>query len=202
VPIDPRRLLRGLGKLVAVVLLAGLAGAGIGIGLAKLTADDASSAPIFATTSATLPAVAQATGEPAATTTVGAQPSAPVGAVYRVPRVQILAAQLDSGAATGGAGTGVTARVRVTNRGSRPLTIKAPVLLAGADEVALDTSGGAPGPLLAPIAAGASATGTLRFATSAAQAQRLRTTSRARLRIGNRTVALVLTPSNTGATTG
>jgi hypothetical protein len=53
---DPQRLLRGFGKLVVVVLAAGLAGTGLGIALAELPGNEDSTAPA-------LPAVASATTE-------------------------------------------------------------------------------------------------------------------------------------------
>jgi hypothetical protein len=199
-------LLRGFAKFVAVVLAAGLAGALIGIGLAKLSGDEATSDPVIPTTTGTVargtstppppPTATRTTpARPAPTTstltatTSAAQPGKPV---YRVPRIQVLSAQLGAvDAVTGRALVAVSARL--TNRGNKPLTIKTPVLISGADESPLGTSArDAAGALLKPIAPGSTAAGELRFTVTGAVARRLTADPGARLRLGNRTVALKL----------
>jgi hypothetical protein len=207
-------LLRGLGKFVAVVVAAGLAGALIGIGLAKLSGNEKTSDPVIpATTTAaakttartqTTPAStatattpARTTSTPAATTstTSTSTSTTPVKAVYRVPRVQVLSAQLGPTSQVTGRAL-IAIRASLTNRGNKPLTIKTPVLVSGADEAPLgDAARNAAGPLLKPIAPGASASGTLRFTVTSVVAQRLAASPAARLRLGNRTVIVKLTPS-------
>jgi hypothetical protein len=192
---DPRLLLRGFAKFVAVVVAAGVAGALIGIGLAKLSGDDASNDPV-------LPATAPQSSTSGTQTSIistGTQPSttatAPAKPVYRVPRVEVLSAQLGPVTASTGRAL-VTVRVRFTNRGNRAVTIKAPVLLSAQDEVALGSDArSAAGALLKPIDPAKSATGTLRFDLPPAIAQRLTATPAARVRIGNRTVIVKLQPS-------
>lgn len=198
---DPQRLLRGLGKLVAVVLAAGLAGTGLGIALAHLRGNEDSSAP-------PLPAVASAMTERASTeavvartTTTGTSrattgPRTQTAPTPLGPRIQVLSARLERPAAAAGH---VTVRLRVINRGTRPLAVQAPMLLTGADEIRRDAAGGsAARPLLRSLAAGLSATSVLRFTTSAAVAARLSATPRAMLRIADRSIALKLASSSSG----
>lgn len=180
-------MLRGLGKFVLVALAAGLGGAAIGIGLAELTGDDAGTPTTSAqaattggearTETRTARTATQAT--PARTTTTAARRST------LVPRVEILSAEL--------AEERVTARVRVTNRYSRPLKITTPALISGDDEVPLD-DGARDGARALPttLDPGESATGVLRFTTPSAVARRLADTPRARLKLAGRTVSLAL----------
>lgn len=206
-------LLRGLGKFVAVVLGAGLAGALIGIGLSKLSGDDATSSSILPTTTsgaaatttkrtqttarststATISTPVRTTTKAAGTTATTATSTTPAKAVYRVPRVQVLSAQLGrADSATGRALVAV--RARVTNRGKNSLTIKTPALLSGADETPLaDSARNTAGALLKPIAPGASASGVLRFTVTKVVAQRLTATPGARLRLASHTVTVKLT---------
>jgi hypothetical protein len=194
-------LLRGLAKLIAVVVLAGLAGALIGIGLARLSGNDGTDAgPVLpVTTSATIasttPTAARetTTGTMSTATTAGTTAprttAAASGGDYRIPRVQVLSAQNIT--ATGK--PRVIAKIRVTNRGRRPLTLTAPVLISISDEMPLDAARDQARPLLRPIAPSASATGTLRFSTPPAIAKRLTANPGARLRIAKRTLILKLT---------
>lgn len=212
---DFQRLLGGFGKLVAVVVAAGLAGAGIGIALAKLTGSEDSGAPtLTAATSATAerasaaPAAATETQTAAGqnpaetattaadtarsrTTTASRTQTAPSRSPSSLgPRVQVLSARLEGSSAATGL---VTVRVRVINRGARPLAVEAPVLLSGTDEIPRDSVGGsAVRPLLRRLAAGRSATSVLRFTTASAVTRRLSTSRRARLRIARRSIVLKL----------
>ena len=190
--IDPRLLLRGFAKFVAVVVAAGLAGAGIGIALAELSGDDGSDElAVPATTPRTTRSQATDATTPTGTVATSTSPTKPV---YRVPRVQILAAQLGPvSESTGGAR--VSVRVRVTNRGNRDLTITKPALISDDDEMQLARGAReAAGRLLRPIAPRSSATGVLRFDVPDAVAERLTANPVARLRIRNRTVAVKLQP--------
>jgi hypothetical protein len=206
---DPQRLLRGFGKLVVVVLAAGLAGTGLGIALAQLPGNEDSTAPA-------LPAVASATTERAsiapstptvATLTTIVRPARPTTGTrthtapapstsFLGPRVQVLFARLHRATAAAGH---VTVRIRVINRGPRPPAVRAPTLLTGSDEIARDCAAGAVArPLLRSLAAGSSATSVLRFTTSAAVTERLTAAPRARLRIASRSIALKLASSSSG----
>ncbi len=193
VRMDPKLLLRGLGKFLAVVVAAGLAGAGIGIGLAELSGNDSPTDPVLPATTAQ-PTTAPAAGtRTTGTTGTVATSTSPTKPVYRVPRVQVLSAQLGPVSESTGRAL-VAVRVRVTNRGNRPLTIKTPALLSGEDEVPLGSDAReAAGALLRPIDPAATAPGVLRFSLPSTIAQRLTATPAARLRVANRTVTVELT---------
>lgn len=210
---DSLQLLRGFGKLVAVVVAAGLAGTAIGIALAKVTGSEDSGTSVLpqapsatsGRTSTPVPATpTQATAVAATPTTVTAParptaatpPRTPPSTRSSRPRLQVLSAQLHRSRA--GAGL-VTVRVRVINRATRPLAVAAPVLLAGGDEMPRDSvRGSAARPLLKGLAPGSSATSELRFTTSSAVAERLTATPRARLRVASRSIVLRLAASSSG----
>ena len=184
--------MRSLVKLAGVVLAAGLVGAGLGIGLAKLTGSEESSAP-----------EAGATSEPATATTAATQtattapPPTPVRAPYREPRFEVRFARLGTPASDTGRAT-VTASIGVTNRNAYALKPRPPVLISEGDELPLDTDGDArdaAGPLLRAIGPGDTATGELRFTVAAAVAQRLSAGGSVRLGIAGRTIGLRLTNS-------
>jgi hypothetical protein len=87
----------------------------------------------------------------------------------------------------------VNAKIRVTNRGTRPLMLPPPVLISISDEVPLHTARDHARPLSRSIAPGATATGTLRFSTPPAVTRRLAANRGARLLIAKRTIVLKLT---------
>jgi hypothetical protein len=198
---DSRMLLRGLARLVAVVVSAGLAGALIGIGLAKLSGNDGPyTGPVLAATSATTASAAPTTTA-APQTTTGTTSTAPTAGTsttqtttaasagdYHVPRIQVLSAHIITAIGK----PRVIAQIRVTNRGTRPLTLPPPVLISISDKVPLDAARDQARPLLRRIGPGASATGTLRFSTPTAITQRLSANPGARLLIGKRTIVLKL----------
>jgi len=206
-------MLRGLGKLIAIVVAAGLAGAIIGITLAELTGGDDSSAPL-ATATATSTAAPASTGtgaelpglQPESQTTetqpetetktqtgptsTTIEPTAPAKG-FKVPRVEIVSAQIAPPSSDGG--TVVTVRARVTNRGGRALDRKDPVLLEGPDAVELDSdSKEAARALRKALKPGETASGTMRFTVPSAVAQRIKATGKAQLKIARRTINLQL----------
>jgi hypothetical protein len=222
---SPKLLLRGLAKLVAVVAAASLAGIGLGAGLAKLSGDSTAPGPLAATSataeapstpatqttgssrstgSSTQPSAETAT-RPAATTTEPAtatQPGAVEGTADPDVAVEVLSARLGTPSATTGHAR-VQAEVRVTNRAKTPVQITTALLISGDYEVPLDVAArDAAAGLLKPIAAGASATGKLRFTTATAATQRLLANPAAHLRIADRTVDLPLQAAQGTATTG
>ena len=185
-------MIRGLLKFVAVVVAAGVVGAGVGIGLAALTGgeDDPSPAPQAAGT-----APGTATSSTPALGTTPARETAPAKPAL-VPRVQVLSAVLLEASTASGRDrrrARVSIRVRVTNRGAETLDLEDPQLLVGDDRVSADprAADGA-GTLLKPLASDASATGKLRFETTRAVTERLTTEGSARLGIAGRTVAVKL----------
>jgi len=202
-------MLRGFGKLIAIVVVAGIAGAVIGIGLASLTGDDETTTPVASATSTITvpPAVTQAPLPPpppptqtetspttetqTSPTTTTAAPGRPVPG-FKVPRVEVLSAQIAALSADGG--TPVTVRVRVTNRRGRALTPEDPVLLEGPDAVPLDKDArDEAGAVRKALEPGESASGALRFTVPSAVAQRIRATGEAQLKIATRTITLKLT---------
>lgn len=182
---SPKSLLGGLLKFVLVVAAAGAAGLGLGEGLARLNGDTGS--PAAATPTTTSSAAATTTAAAAGTTP-------PAGTAKPVVDVEVLSAGLGPQSPVTGHAR-VNAEVRVTNRAQTPLRITTARLLSASDEVPLD-SGARPqaAALLRPIAAGASATGKLRFTTPSAIAQRLHASPTAHLRIADKTVELNLAP--------
>ena len=194
----PDAMIRGLLKFVAVVVAAGVVGAGVGVGLAALTGgeDDPSPAP---QASSSAPGTATSSTPTTSTTPVlGTTPTretAPAKPAL-VPRVQVLSAVLLEASTASGRDrrrARVSIRVRVTNRGAETLDLEDPQLLAGNDRVSADprAANGA-GTLLKPLASDASATGKLRFETTGAVTERLTTEGSARLGIAGRTVAVKL----------
>lgn len=160
-----RNLLVGLGKFIAVVA-AGLAvGAALGFGLSELSGSGNDGQELQATA-------------PAASAT-----AAPADAKATILGVMFEPARSASGKARKRARLSV--RVRVTNGGRGTLTIGRPALVlpAGttkADPKADDAFAGA---LLEPIAAGAMATGVLRFETAGAVTRALAAKQPATLQI-------------------
>ena len=193
-------LLRGFGKLIAIVVAAGLAGALIGIALAELTGGDDSSTPIASAPSTVAPAVTptvapltetqttatQTQTQPTSTSTT-IEPAAPVRGL--VPRVEVLSAQIAPLSADGG--KLVTVRVRVTNRRGRALSPEDPVLLEGPDAVPLDDGAkAAAGAVRKALEPGEPASGSLRFTVPSAIAQRIQASGKAQLKIATRTINL------------
>jgi hypothetical protein len=184
-------------KLVAVVAVASLAGIGLGTGLAKLSGNSESPTPVPATTTAS--GGERSSTQPASTTT---QPGALQGTANPDADVEVLSSRLSTPSNTTGHAR-LRAEVRVTNRASTPLQITSALLLSGDFQVPLDPEAhAAAGALLKPIAAGASATGTLRFTTKTEVTQRLLAKPVTHMRIADKTVELRLElPQGTGTGT-
>ena len=112
-----------------------------------------------------------------------------------MPKVTIASATLGTPSGSGGTAL-ATVRLTVTNRYTKALPLKTPAVISGDDRVPLDSDAkDAAGDLLGTLAAGASATGELRFTLPRAVARRLAASPTAKLRIAGRTVALKLTPT-------
>jgi len=181
-------LLRGLGKFLAVVVASTLVGAALGIGLSKLSGDEATSSAPLAAAPAAAPARTGATGASGATGADDAEPQA--------PRIRVLSSTLVPATTPSGRKrrrARVAVRLRVTARGDKA-TLGTARLISGDDELTTDPQAAdAAGDLLDPISAGKSATGELRFETAGALTTRLADQKRARLRIGDRRLPLRLT---------
>ena len=198
-----RALLRGAGRLLAVVVLAGAAGTLLGFGLAALTGDDASSSASPAATGAPAATTQTATTTTvtAATPTTTAAATTPASAAARL-HVAVLSTIVHPVTARAGDTrrlARVSIHVRVTNSTGRRVTPARPVLLV--DDARVQGSSEEARPLLAALDPGAVADGRLRFDTDGALTGRL-TTARVRLRIAGRTVALTPVIGSTTALTG
>lgn len=192
---DHQTLLPAVGKLVVVVASAGLLGAGLGSVLAKVTGGEAPSVPAAVSgrptdrSSVVNLATSQTTVASRIVTTL------PAGAADRLPRVELLYAQLDPPSRTTGR-TVLAVRIRLTNRTGRALHDRAATLLSGRDEVPVDAPASGTASPLRTLAAGATATATLRFTLPPRVARRLNTELAARLRIARRVVTLKLTKTS------
>lgn len=166
-----RLLLLGLAKLIAVIVLAGVAGVGLGIGLSELTGDSQHDT----STGATHPATNK-----------------------RQPRTSAVPVQVASVVLHRESGTSARRRrravlavhVRVVNRGGRTIANLAPALVAGARGSVGPSAKDSKGSLLRPVRPGSTADGTLRFKTAGALTDRLTKRRRAQLRIAGKTVTL------------
>jgi hypothetical protein len=198
-----RLALRGLAKLISVIVVAGAAGVGLGVALSELTGDSAENTTSSgskpgaetSTTGATAarrtalktPAGSPEHGRTVAThMTTDKRPSSASTA-----RVQVVSVVLHRQSASSARRRRavLALHVRVVNRGKRTIANLAPVLVAGArraDPSAEDSTGS----LLRALRPRSTADGTLRFKTAGALTDRLASSRRAQLRIARRTVAL------------
>jgi hypothetical protein len=179
-----RLLLRGLAKLVAVVVVAGAIGAALGIGLSKLSGDDTAPAPAAPTTAAS-------TSVPAATTaSPPSEPAATAASLAKV-RVRVLGAVLHVASTPSGVRrrrARLAIRVRAENTGATSVTLARPTLTAAGISTKADPKADAPTTNFGPLAAGETRTVTLRFETAGAQTAALASERRGQLRIAGRTL--------------
>jgi hypothetical protein len=183
---NPRMVLAGLVKFVAVVVAAGIVGAGLGIGLAEVTGSDAPGTAVATPTTATAPT--------------------PVSPGNLTPRVQIRSAVLYPARTARGRArrlARVVVPVRVVSRAATTIAAAVPSLLVGARTVRSDPrAADAAGNLLEPLKPAASATGELRFEIAGAVTQALSRRPRARMRIAGRVVGVHIRISRTPARSG
>jgi hypothetical protein len=196
-----RSFVRGLLKLLALVAVAGGAGAAIGMGLVALSGDDGLSAPAPSTapvatapaptgiaTLATRTTATLATSPPRTTTTTTPRPPA-----SSAPGLRILGAVLrPSGTPSGRRRqrARLVMRVRARNGGPRAVTLDTPILRIGSVRTRPD---GAANPRDAPfgtLAAGEAKSVTLRYELSGDATPKVTRDRRARLDVGTRSVAL------------
>jgi len=203
-----RLLLRGLAKLIAVIVVAGLVGAGLGIGLSKLSGDDEPAGPAAEATTAVTQATTSTPAAPAETTatappiitTTTPRPAAAQGAdddIQVTVGVAVLRlASTPSGKARNRARLRLSVTVR--NRGSRRLVLPRPSLLAARQRVPSNPAADERGSRLGPIAAGQTRRATLQFETAGAVTEQLTTQRKARVLIGRRSSALTVSPGSAG----
>lgn len=184
-----RLLLRGLGNLVAVIVVAAGAGSLLGIGLAQLSDSDDSSAPLDK---------AQIAGS--STTTSAARSATTNSTSNRAsddPRDQIRVRILDAVLlpATTPSGrqrqrTRLSVRIRAENRSSERVTLARPVLLVAGVSVATDRSADSPETHIEGLEANETAAVTLRFELAGEASARLTSDRRARILIAGHSLRL------------
>jgi hypothetical protein len=176
-------LLRGLAKLLVVVLVAGAAGALLGIGLSELTGDDKPAAPVAP--------VAPNTGTATSAAAAPAQTQTASAAALAKVRVRVFGAVLHVAGTPSGTQrqrARLAVRVRVHNTGTTTVTLARPTLTAAGVSVKTDPRADTPATSFGPLAAGATQTVTLRFETAGALTAALTSEHRGQLRIGGRTL--------------
>ena len=170
---------RGWGKLGTLVLIAVVAGTGLGVGIAVLSRERDS----------TDPPGGQAAGGNESTATSAAQPPA---APSDTLRVRVLGAILHPAGTESGQRrrrARITVRVRAENRGQTPVTPARPALLVAGQEVHTDASADSPRTHLSDVPPGETAGVTLRFETAGDVTTTVMQDRRARMLIAGRTVS-------------
>jgi len=187
-----RLLLRGLAKLVAVIVVAGLIGVVLGIGLSMLGGDDEPSAPVTpATTTTTSTTRTTTTATTAATATTTTTQAADDQIQVTVGTAVLHLASAPAGERRNRARLGVRATVR--NRGSQRVVLPRPSLLAARQRVATNPAADGPDTHLEAVSAGQTQQVTLQFETAGAVTEQLATQKRARVLIGERSSAITVT---------
>ena len=196
-----RLLLRGLVKLLAVVAVAGLFGAGLGIGLAQLSDDGEPPTPVAPATTATAQSTTRTTATAAAPTTTTSVPTTSTPrpasqdgeAQVRVTvGIAVLhPASTPSGRRRNRARLGV--RVTAQNTGAERLVLPRPSLLAARQRVRTNPAADAAGSRLGPIPAGETQQATLQFETAGVVTEQLSNQQQARVLVGDRSYAITVT---------
>lgn len=164
---------RGVGRLLSLVLIAGVAGTGLGVGIAVLSRDDGES---------DVPASPEeANATPTTAAPAPAAPAAPGQLGVRVLGALLRPAKTESGQARRRARLNV--RVRAENQGDSAVTPERPVLLVANRQIRTDSNADSPETNFGAIPPGESATVTLRFETGGDATTALQQQGRARLSI-------------------
>jgi hypothetical protein len=187
-----RRLLRQLGRFLAVVLVAGGVGIAFGVGISELTSSDEPPAETTTDTRprGTVPTVARTT------------PARPGGDARGQLRVTVRAAVLYAASTPSGQRrrrARLVVRAAVENRGSERVVPPRPSLLAARQRIPTNPRADATTTRLGPIEAGETVDVTLRFETAGAVTEQLTTQRRARLLIGGRSSPITVVLGNSGA---
>lgn len=191
-----RLLLRGLAKLLAVVVAAGAIGVLLGIGLAALTGDDDVPPPAALGTGATTPPTTPATSSVPAATATGTTPRASPSSALAKVRVRVLGTVLHAASTPSGIRrqrARVVVRVRAENTGATAVTLGRPTLTAAGASVRTDPAGDAPRTHFGPFAAGETQAVSLRFETAGRLTAQLTSVRDGQLRIAGRTVPVFVT---------
>ena len=188
-----RLLLRGLAKLLAVVLVAGAVGTALGLALSKLTGDDEPPAAITPDPTSPVPRPTTAAAPSDSTTSTprpsGQHPLEPI-------RVTVVSAVLHPSASPSGqrrrrARLGV--RVKVENPGTQRVVLPRPSLLTARQRTPTDPAADGPKTRLGAINPGQTVDVTLRFETAGAVTRELTTQKRARILVGRRSSPVTIT---------
>jgi len=202
-PRGPRAkvLLRGLLKLLAIVVVAGGVGFALGTGLSALSEDKTPTAPDAETATAEPPATgstATAAELPVATptTTTPAAPTTTTPDASASPLAEVSVSVLDARLFTDGTPSGrrdqrarLTVRLRAENAGGRRAILPPPILRVGSVRIPADAPAGTETPD-EPLPAGTQRTMTLRFSLSGEATPKLVRDRRARLLIAGQSVAM------------
>ena len=221
-PREKRRLLlRSFGKLVALVIVAGVAGTVLGVGLSKLLGDDElpaparTSDPAGTATATTAPAAAPATTTLA--TTAAATGAVPTGTAPqragKDPLDQVDARVVAAILRPAGTPSGqrrrrarLIVRLRAVNGAGESVTVARPVLVVGGARIEADRRAATAQTRLGKLAAGETKSITLRFELAGDATTTVTARRRARLLIADRahpfrvTIGSPLRPSATAAT--
>lgn len=172
------------GKLLTLVLIAGLVGTVLGVGIAMLSREGNGTA----------------SSPPEAETTGDDPPSTSAGQVPAESSAQLLVRVLGSILHPAGTESGqqrrrarVTVRVRVENRGERVVTPARPTLLVAGERIPSDPSADSPRTHLGDVAPGQSAAVTLRFEVAGDVTTTIMAERRARIRLAGRTLSFGVT---------
>lgn len=183
-----RLALRGLAKLISVVVVAGAAGVGLGVALSELTGDSAEDTSGGGSKPGAETSTAGTTATRATHTTTNKRPSS--ASTARVQVVSVVLHRQSAPSARRRLRAVLAIHVRVVNRGTRAIANLAPVLVAGPRRQADPSAADSTGSLLRPLRPRSTADGTLRFRTAGTLTDRLAGRRRAQLRVAGRTVAL------------
>ena len=187
-------MLRGLLKLMVLVVATGAVGAGLGFGMAAITGDDDPPGAVVdppttaerssPTVARSVPTTRVAPSVPTASTRAQTPPDQ-----LKQVRVSVISAVLRPAGRPAGqrrrrARLGV--RVKVENRGTERVALERPSLLAARQRIPTDPAADNLGARLGPIDAGETVDVTLRFETAGAVTGQLTTQQRARILIAGR----------------
>jgi hypothetical protein len=192
---------RGLAKLVAVVLVAGAVGGGLGIVLSKLSGNSGDSAAAPQASTATKPATQHTTTSARSDGHTTPAAPAPSGGVS-VHIVDAILHPAESASGRRRHRARLTVRVQVTNRGTSVVTPARPTLFSGSVQTQTDPNADGPGTRLGALQPGKAVAVTLRFETAGSVTTQLQSQRRARVLVAGRTRETAVTVGNPATPTG
>jgi hypothetical protein len=181
-------IVRGIFKLVAVIVIAGGIGAGVGIGLSKLSGDSDGGAAAPAATQAATTSTALSNQSPPPPPPASEQAG---GISVHIVDAVFHPAESPSGLRRHRAR--LTVRVQVTNRGTSAVTPVRPSMFVGSAETKTDPNADGPGTSLGTLQPGKAVAVTLRFEIAGTVTTQLRSKLRARVVVAGRSRATLVT---------